>query len=101
MASSYNMVKTGVVKGNAATKKVVLGFKPRHVELFNSTNFCSAMKSDSMSGSSAKKQVAAGTATFPANMVTLNDDGFTIGNDAVLNAAASDIHYVASEGKNE
>lgn len=103
MSSSLNMVKTGAVAGNGTTKKVVLGFKPREVRVFNEAagGLVEGWKTDTMETSKAMKRVPAGTATFAANMITLNSDGFTIGNDADLNAAGEKIHYVAYEGKNE
>lgn len=103
MASSYNFLKTGAVVGSGALKKVVLGFKPRSVRLFNSAvgGLIEAYKTDTMAADSAMKRVAAGTTTFPADMVTLDSDGFTIGVDADLNAAGETIHYEALEGKNE
>lgn len=101
MSSSLNQVKTGKTVGNAATKKIFLGFKPRKVELFNETNLCSGFKTDIMETNKAKKTIAAGTTTFVADMITIEPDGFTIGADALLNAAASIIHFVAIEGKNE
>jgi len=102
MGSSNNWMKTGSVVGEtSATKKVILGFKPRSVQLENITGLVSAYKSDLMAGSSAVKRVTAGTMTFPANMITLEDDGFTIGNDSDLMVDAEVIHYTAWEGKNE
>ena len=103
MSSSLNMVKTGKFSGNGTTKKIVLGFKPREVRLFNEAagGLTEAWKTDTMDTSKAMKRIPAGTTTFPANMVTLNSDGFTVGNDADLNAAGELIHYVAYEGKND
>ena len=103
MSSSLNMVKTGKVSGSGAAKKVLLGFKPRSVHLFNEAagGLVEAWKTDTMETSKAMKRVPAGTATFAANMVTIETDGFTIGNDADLNAAGEVIHYEAFEGKND
>lgn len=103
MASSLNMVKTGVVSGTGSAKKVVLGFKPREVRLFNAAagGLVEVWKTDTMDAASAMKRVPAGTATFDADCCTLNADGFTIGADADLNAAGEAIHYVAYEGKND
>lgn len=103
MSSSLNMVKSGKVSGSGALKKVVLGFKPREVRLFNAAagGLVEAWKTDSMDDDKAMKRVPAGTATFPADMVTINADGFTIGVDADLNAAGEEIHYLAYQGKND
>ena len=101
MSSSLNQVKTGVVVGTGNAKKITLGFKPRSVKIENVDGLVSAYKSDTMDADSAVKRVTAGTMTFPANMVTLEDDGFTIGNDSDLNVVGEDMHYTATEGKNE
>ena len=101
MSSSLNQVRTGLVVGTGADKKVTLGFKPRSVQIENVDGLVSAYKSDTMLADSAMKRVTAGTATVPAAMITLEDDGFTIGDDADLNVVGEDMHYVAIEAKNE
>lgn len=99
MSSSLNMVKTGVVTVSAATKKVVLGFKPRYVKVFNEASLAQAYVSDQMSGKCVK-QVAAGTTTYDADALALTADGFQVGADAEV-CAAGKLQYVAYEGKND
>jgi len=103
MSSSLNMIKTGKVPGTAADKSVVLGFQPRVVELFNAnaSGLTSCWKTDAMVTRFARKTVPAGTVTFADDMCVINSNGFTIGDDSDLNAAAEDIYYVAYEGKND
>ncbi len=103
MASSLNKVRSGSFKGNGTTKKIVLGFQPKHVVIFNASagGLVRCEKMAGMATSYAVKEAAAGTKTFPANMCTINSDGFTVGNDSDLNVALEDLHYTAWEGKNE
>jgi len=101
MSSSLNQTRSGKIPGTGADRKVILGFKPKVVQLENTDGLVSAFKTETMATDSAVKRVTSGTMTFPASMVTLNPDGFTIGSDADLNVSGEDIHYVAWEGKNE
>ncbi len=103
MSSSFNMVKTGKVSGTGAAKKIVLGFKPRSVRLWNEAagGLVEVWKTDTMDLAKAMKRLPAGTATHDADCCTLNSDGFTIGADADLNVAGEAIHYEACEGKND
>jgi hypothetical protein len=104
MASSFNFVKTGKVVGTGADKKIVLGFQPRMVELFNADNTggkITAWKTDQMATRFAKKVIANGTTTFADDMCVIESDGFTIGDDSDLNAAGEDIYYIAWQGKND
>lgn len=101
MSSHANQTRSGKIPGTGADRKVILGFKPKSVQLENVDGLVSAFKSETMDADKAVKRVTAGTMTFPASMVTLNADGFTIGTDADLNVAGEDIHYVAWEGRNE
>lgn len=101
MSSAVNMVKRGSVVGTGAAKKVILGFKPAVVHLHNVDGLVSAYKTDSMEDDKALKEVTAGTKTFPASMVTIESDGFTIGTDADLNVSGERIEYTAWQGRNE
>lgn len=98
MSSSVNMVKTGKVIGSGADKKVVLGFKPRHVKVFNVTQLRTVEKSDTMADDKAFNEVTAGTKTY-ADLITLHSDGFTL--KAAAHASADEVHYVAIEGRND
>lgn len=101
MSSAVNMVKRGSVVGTGAEKKVILGFKPAVVHLFNVDGLVTAYKTDNMGTNKAMKEITAGTKTFPANMVTIESDGFKIGTDTDLNVAGERIEYEAWQGRNE
>ena len=98
MSSSLNQAKTGKLVGAGADKKIVLGFKPRHVKVMNTTDRITNEKTDTMDADEALRTLAAGTATF-VDGITLNSDGFTM--LAAVAIADKDLHYVAYEGKNE
>ena len=98
MSSSFNMKKTGVVIGKGADQKIVLGFKPRHVKVFNITDGIKSEKVDSMPAAKAVSEAANGDATY-ADHIVMEADGFTM--KAALAVAAKELHYVAEEGKNE
>jgi len=101
MSSKVNFVKRGKTIGKGTAKKIVLGFKPVKVELFNETGLAQAFKTDTMETSKAIKQITAGTMTFPANVCTIETDGFTIGTDTDINVASEVIHWVAYEAIND
>lgn len=98
MSSSVNWVKTGKLVGTGADKKVVLGFKPRHVKIFNVTQLRTVEKSDTMAAAKAFNEVTAGTKTY-ADLVVLESDGFTL--KAAAHASADEVHYYATEGRND
>jgi hypothetical protein len=95
------MVKMGKILAKGTVKKIVLGFRPRAVEVVNETGLVTAFKSDTMDGSKGAKRVTNGTMTFPTDLITIESDGFTIGTDADLNAAGEALHYVAWQARNE
>lgn len=101
MSSHANMIKTGSIVGTGAAKKVVLGFKPVAVQVVNATGLVSAHKTNTMDGSNGEKRITDGTMTFPANLITLDSDGFTVGTDTDLNVAGEVLHYTAYEARNE
>lgn len=101
MSSLTARVRTGRIIGTAALKSVKLGFKPKAVRLVNETGLVTAFKSETMDADKAEKRVTAGDMTFPADMVTLDSDGFTLGDDADLNGSDEVIHYTAWESKAE
>ena len=99
MSSLTAQTRTGRIVGSGALKKVVLGFKPKAVKIVNETGLMTAYKSETMDTDKAEKRATAGTMTFPADMVTIDSDGFTIGTDADLHGAADVLHYTAWESK--
>tara|TARA_R110000803_G_scaffold55938_1_gene113005 strand:+ start:234 stop:533 length:300 start_codon:yes stop_codon:yes gene_type:complete len=98
MASSLNKVRAGKFVGNGADKKVILGFKPKYVEIMNVTDQSDYKKSETMDDAKARKEIAAGTKTF-VDSVSINADGFTL--IAAEAVSAKTFHYVAYESKSD
>ena len=98
MASSLNKVRSGKFIGNGADKKVVLGFQPKKVEIYNVTDGVDYAKTSEMATNFARKEVIAGTKTYAAS-VQIDADGFTI--IAAENVADKEFHYTAYESKSE
>ena len=102
MSSSLNWTKTGMVVGKGADKKIVLGFKPRVVKVINVTDLIVSEKYDTMPSAKAFSAKAGALAIYEpsyADHIVLEADGFTI--KAALAVSAKELHYFASEGKNE
>lgn len=98
MASSLNMKKSGQFIAKGADKKIVLGFKPMHVKIFNVTDGIKSEKTASMPSAKAVSEDAAGAATY-ADHIVMESDGFTV--KAALAVNTKELHYIASEAKNE
>ena len=98
MSSRMNMIKSGKLLGNGAARKVVLGYKPKKVELINITDRISYEKMELMDAKSALKRVAAGTGTY-VDAITIDSDGFTI--EAAEYVSAKEYHYAAYQAENE
>lgn len=98
MSSSHNMKKSGSFVGKGADKKIVLGFKPMHVKLFNITDGIKTEKVGSMPLLKSVTEAADGATTY-ADHVQIDSDGFTV--KAAFAVAAKEIHYMAAEAKNE
>lgn len=98
MSSSHNKVRNGQHVGDGLARKVVLGFRPKKVELYNITDQADYKKLDSMPNAKARKEVAAGTKTY-VDAITIESDGFTV--EAAENVAAKEYHYAAYESKSE
>lgn len=96
-------VKTGTITGTAAPINVELGFIPDSVDIFNITNATHIKWVRGMGDGKGMKTVAAGTQSFAAEGgITPYDGsaatvgkGFTIGNDAQLNANGATLVYIA------
>ncbi len=98
MGSSNNLTKTAQLVGTGADKKIVLGFKPRRVEVVNVTQLKTTWKSDSMPDGEAYQRVTAGTMS-QVDHLDLASDGFTL--KAAAHASDDELHYYAQEGKND
>jgi len=97
--SGGTRIMTGSFYGTAADLEITtIGFRPKVVRIYNETDLSSAIWTDSMADDSALKTVTAGTMTaITTNGITPLSNGFGLGADSDLNAAADLIHYVAEE----
>lgn len=98
MGSSRNRSTARTWVGGGIDRKMVLGYKPQSVSVYNITDGISYEKTRTMELEKARKVIADGTATF-VDSVQLNDDGFTV--IAAESAADKIFHYVAHEGNND
>ena len=98
MGSCLNKIARGSFSGDGSDKKVVTGFKPRYVEIYNVTDQIDYKKSETMAGDSARKEAASGAKTYPS-AAEIEADGFKL--LAAENVAGKEFHYVAYESKSE
>lgn len=98
MSSKTPFSKSGKIIGGGADKKIVLGFKPRKVEIHNVTDRISAIKLDTMPANDALVRATNGDGTVSPH-VELNSDGFTV--KAALAVSGKELHYYAEESINE
>ena len=98
MSSKMPFSKSGKIIGSGADKKIVLGFKPRKVEIHNVTDRISAVKFDTMPANDALVRVANGDGTVNP-YVGLESDGFVL--KAALAVNGKELHYYAEESINE
>lgn len=98
MASSLNKIRNGELVGNGTDRKIILGFKPKKVELLNVTDQVDYCKLQSMVDAKTRKEVAAGDKTY-VDAITINADGFTI--KASEYVAAKAYHYAAYESQSD
>lgn len=98
MGSANNKIRSGKFIGAGADKKVVLGYKPKYVEIYNITDGIDYKKSETMEADKARKEVIAGTKTF-VDSVSINADGFTL--LAAQAVADKEFHYVAYQSESD
>lgn len=98
MSSKMPFSVSGKVIGKGVDKKIVLGFKPRKVEVHNVTDRISALKLDTMPTNDALVRAANGDGTVNPH-VSLESDGFVI--KAALAVNGKELHYYAEEANNE
>lgn len=90
-----NMATGGFTSDNTAVE-VNIGFRPRHVKLFNATDATAIEKTDTMPASATFQTVTAGAQTVQtSNQIVLTDNGFTISAAAAGNAKA--LHFIAQD----
>jgi hypothetical protein len=98
MSSGTQITKNGAVTGTGTNLDVtVVGFRPRRVELHNSTGLVSAVWTDSMADGKGLKRVTAGDMTEMSAGITPLANGFRIGTDTDVNVAGELVHWVAFE----
>ena len=97
MASGISRVVRGAVSGTGSALNVrTVGFRPRTVRLFNVTGLVTAIWQDTMPDASALKAVTAGDIGYiTSDGITPLSNGFTIGADSDINAAAEVVHWEA------
>lgn len=98
MSSNQGMKKRGSFVGAGADKKIVLGYKPDHVKVWNITDGIKSEKTDTMPDAKAVSEDVAGAATY-ADHIEINSDGFTV--KAALAVNAKELHYMATQEVNE
>jgi hypothetical protein len=98
MSSNVSKTRAGSFVGAGADKKVVLGFKPKKVEVYNITDQADYKKSETMPLAKARKEIAAGTKTY-VDAITINADGFTL--IAAEAVTAKEFHYVATQSESD
>lgn len=99
MASGRTRQMFGTVVGTGSAINIrTVGFRPQVVEVYNVTDLCHAKWTKTMADASAFKTITAGTITFiTSDGITPLSNGFTLGADADLNAAAEVVHWIAYE----
>lgn len=82
--------------GTAAAFTISLGFQPRYVKVSNVTSGDQEEWFEGMASPSARKQVAAGTATIiTTNGITVSASGFTVGLDTDINVTNEQLSWMA------
>lgn len=98
MSSVTNKIKRGSFTGSGADRKVLCGFKPRVVHVYNITDGVDYKKTETMEDSKARKEVIAGDKTY-VDSIEIESNGFTI--IAAENVADKVFHYAAYESQSE
>jgi len=98
MASNLNKIRNGKHIGDGSDRTVVLGFKPKKVELLNVTDGTDFKKLGTMELKKARKEIAAGDKTY-VDSITINANGFTI--EAAVNIADKEFHYAAFQSESD
>jgi len=95
MASGNNFFQGSVVGTGSDIDVELPGRKARVVKLVNADSADQLYWQDTMPDAYGLKTVAAGTSSYLTSKgITPIDKGFTIGDDADINAAGEVIHYV-------
>lgn len=85
---------SGKATGDGTALSVTLGFKPKHVIIYNRTDVTRWEKFDGMADANSLKTVAAGTCTDDnTSAIVFAEKGFVT--SAALNAAGKDLYWFA------
>ena len=96
MASPAARVKVGAYIGTGSALSIeTIGWRPRHVRLFNADDASFMEWFDTMDDDSVAKQKAGTSSLVTSGGVTPTDVGFNVGTDADLNTADEQVHYLA------
>lgn len=92
--------KVGKLTGTGAVINVSLGFRPRYVKLWNSTNKAIAEFFDGMTDAHYLATIDSGAGTtdlseVTSNGITLTSQGFQVGTDSSINNNNDTIWYLA------
>lgn len=98
MSSATNKIRVSTFVGTGNDRKIVLGYKPKLVEVYGETDGIDYKKSESMATDKARKEIIDGTKTF-VSAISLNSDGFTF--IAAENVDTKVFHYIAYESRSE
>ena len=94
MSSNSNKLKCGFFTGAGVDKKIVLGYQPKTVKIYNITDQIDYKKIEFMGLKKGRKEIADGTKTY-VDSIEINTDGFTfIAAEAVADKV---FHYEANE----
>jgi|SRR6056297_743735 len=93
-AGSFDManIMSGTLTSDGTELVVRTGFRPRAVTLFNADAAAKYETVDTMAGA-AFQTVTGGTQTVVADLITINDDGFTVA--ASIMADTEGYHFLA------
>lgn len=95
MSGSQNV--TGAFMGTGASLTIsTIGFKPRHLKLFNADDPAFGEYFEGMPDDYVAKQKGSATTYATSGGITLTATGFTIGTDTDLNVSGEQVFFHAS-----
>lgn len=86
----------GSFVGTGAAKSIAeVGFRPKYVKFVNTTLGATAEYMDTMAADSVITHDSGTDGLVTTEGVTLTDNGFDLGTNAVINGSTNIVHYVA------
>lgn len=96
MASGGSLpVITGSFVGTGAARSVEVGFKPKYIKFINIATGAVAEYSDTMAADTVVTHDSGTDALVASEGVTLEDTGFALGTNAVVNGSTNIVHFMA------